>query len=182
MNAHILYFINELDRDLYKACCPPHPDYELIKSIVNKGANVNATNVYGIVLMNLLIYHQIQRRTDLEVFDHLESLGADFNLGDEDGITPIVMAMEVLNPALVDTLLVNGADPNLVNNSSESLLDFLYIDLNEKESELAQLKNDEYVEIAMARDYIRRYKSIIEIMEYWGAKSFYNFGGICPTC
>jgi len=108
----------------------------------------------------------------LDLLDHLDSLGAGFNLGDEDGITPIVMAIEVLNPALIDTLLVNGADPNLVFNSSESLLDFLYFDMIERGLKLAQLKSDEYVEMAIMRDYIRRYKSIIEIMEYWGAKRF----------
>ncbi|MBL7110199.1 MAG: hypothetical protein ISS11_08180 [Candidatus Marinimicrobia bacterium] len=56
-------FNNELDNRLYEACCPEYPDYEIIESLLNKGANVNATDERGENLLQHLIYDAIQGAT-----------------------------------------------------------------------------------------------------------------------
>ncbi len=96
--------------------------------------------------------------------------GVDINLADNEGTTALDMAIMIIHPALVEYLLMKGANPNLIDKKPESLLDELYFDLSEEELKLKQLKKDEFAEIARRRDYIRRYKVIIGIMEDWGAK------------
>ena len=118
-----------IDDMLFTAC--DNYDYELMKALIDRGANVNALNKNGesplqrVIEDSLLIYDEEKlsdeeianiERTKLDQCEKCADLlldnGADIDLFGYDGMQPLACAYYNHNLELANFLLNKGADPN----------------------------------------------------------------------
>ncbi|XP_071636387.1 uncharacterized protein [Temnothorax longispinosus] len=119
---------------------------EMIKYLVDKGSDVNATNIFGSKpihiaaregykdtvefflskglsindpgIANQTLLHYAAIKGHLEVAKYLISQGADVNAKDDNGLTPMHVAANFGYRDFIEVLLKNGAVYNAVDNSS----------------------------------------------------------------
>src|SRR5262245_35517794 len=82
-------------------------DKETLRSLIQKGANVNATEGDGTTALHWASY-----RDDLEAVDLLIRAGAKVNAANDLGATPLWTACQNGSVGVVRRLLEGGADPN----------------------------------------------------------------------
>ena len=112
---------------------------ELLKSYIQSGADVNykPEDLYGndyyedgdgISEAALVIASEIAwRRNDTEIVEYLINAGADVNVKDESGNTPLMFAAKTSDiyksrVKLMQQLIDHGADVNAKNNVNETVL------------------------------------------------------------
>ena len=78
----------------------------------------------------------------------LIDLGADVNLRDEEGRTPLILAVQYHQPDVIDMLLLAGADPTLTNNDGRAALDFALFGRMESENDEDVKSADRYDQTA----------------------------------
>jgi ankyrin len=82
-------------------------DKEALRSLVQKGTNVNVTEADGTTALHWASY-----RDDLEAADLLLRAGAKVNAANDLGVTPLWTACENGSESMVRRLLAAGANPN----------------------------------------------------------------------
>jgi ankyrin repeat protein len=93
-------------------------DWTTIHSLLENGdVNVNATEADGSTALTYASY-----RDELETVQRLLDAGADPDIANVYGITPLFLAIENRSAAMVNKLLKGGADPNSATWSGETLL------------------------------------------------------------
>src|SRR5215467_3860693 len=108
---------------LHAAVRPPlsdaakNGDREALRSLLQKGANVNATEGDGSTALHWASY-----RDDLDAADLLIRAGAKVNAANDLGATPLWTACENGSEAMVRRLLAAGANPNAKLLSGETLV------------------------------------------------------------
>ncbi len=90
---------------------------EIVKILVDAGADVNLKNKAGIPLLVAAI-----TRGDMEIVNLLISHGADVNAKDSSGTTILISAAFTGNDELVNTLVEKGAEVNAVGKDGASAL------------------------------------------------------------
>lgn len=97
-------------------------DYDEVKNLLEKGANPN------FVTSNLTDgtatpFHSAVRRNKVNIVRCMLEYGADVNLVDEDGDSPLFSAVyKFTDPEIRSCLLENGANANHVNNAGNTAL------------------------------------------------------------
>ncbi|MBW5397594.1 ankyrin repeat domain-containing protein, partial [Brachyspira pilosicoli] len=104
-------------------------DYDMVKFLVEKGANINAKthSEYSSLETPLLLsldYEHIESRYDenSSVAEYLINNGADINVTNEDGETPLMYASKLHNIKVIELLIQKGADINAFNNYGNTAL------------------------------------------------------------
>jgi len=82
-------------------------DKDTLRSLLQKGANVNATEGDGTTALHWASY-----RDDLDAVDLLLRAGAKVNVANDLGVTPLWTACQNGSEAMVRRLLAAGANPN----------------------------------------------------------------------
>ncbi|UNF62747.1 ankyrin repeat domain-containing protein [Spiroplasma poulsonii] len=128
-------------------------NYEKIfNSLHNLKQNVFNKNKLGeIIFYN---YENLNLTILLNNFDltrFLVVIGADVNLQDENGRTPLFVATSINNPEMVQLLLDNGADINLQNKNGITPLNFAVIKKNLK---MVQLLLDKGANVSIQNELI----------------------------
>ena len=103
---------------------------ELLKSYIQSGADVNyiQEDLYGYQVSALVIASEkAWRRNDTEIVEYLINAGADVNVKDESGNTPLMKAADTPDRyksrvKLMQQLIDHGADVNAKNNANETAL------------------------------------------------------------
>ena len=104
-------------------------DYDMVKFLVEKGADVNAKthSEYSSVVTPLLLsldYEHIESRYDenSSVAEFLINNGADINVKNNHGETPLMYASKLHNIKVVELLIQKGANINAFNNYGNTAL------------------------------------------------------------
>jgi len=92
-------------------------DRDALRSLLQKGANVNATEGDGATALHWVAYHD-----DIESADLLIRAGAKVNAANDLGATPLWAACQNGSEAMVKRLLAAGANPNAKLLSGETPL------------------------------------------------------------
>jgi ankyrin repeat protein len=94
-----------------------HRDTTLVRTLVDKKADVNATQVDGTTALHWAAYHE-----DAETVALLVGAGANVNAANRYGVPPLVVACINGNAAIVKLLLDAGADANTTAKGGETAL------------------------------------------------------------
>ena len=88
-----------------------------VRSLLDQGADVNASQVDGTTPLHWAVYHD-----DLEMTRLLIAAGARVSVRNRYGVPPLSLACQNGNAALVELLLNAGGDPNAALAGGETLL------------------------------------------------------------
>ena len=112
---------------LFVAITTPNPNPRLVKLLLEKGANPNATFRGTNILMNI-----VSNQSNIEILDLMLNHGADINARDPNGLTPLMYAtFNKEKPELLITeLLKRGANPKLTDNKGHNASDYITNCLN----------------------------------------------------
>ena len=94
-------------KELPLLCASANGHKEVIKMLLDRGADVNATHHFGATAL-----HWATIKDHQEVVEMLLERGADPDLADEDGYTPLLVATDNTDKDMVKLLLDGGADPD----------------------------------------------------------------------
>jgi len=86
-------------------------DIEIVEMLLNRGANINAVNQYGITAL-----HNAVRSKTMEIIELLLKRGAYVNAKDSYSVTPLQLAFENGSEEIVKLLLKHGAYVNSAYN------------------------------------------------------------------
>jgi len=119
---------NDLDNELLKELATSNPSEERIRQLVAQGANVNSLDKFGddSVLMDALAF--IQDGLSIRFIHLLVELGANVNYETEDGFSPLTQAFYTHKAEPIENLLSYGANPNIIIEYNETLLDLMEFD------------------------------------------------------
>jgi ankyrin repeat protein len=94
-----------------------HPQHmEVIKLLIEKGANVNVSNLKGTTPL-----HNLMRKdANMELISLLTNNKDALNAADKDGNTPLHLAIILYNVEAIKLLIEKGAQLNAVNNDGMS--------------------------------------------------------------
>ena len=92
---------------------------EAVRALVQKKADVNATQVDGTTAL-----HWAVQANDLATVDVLLKAGAKVSAANREGVTPLLLATQNGNAAMIEKLVKGGADPNasLTKDGDTSLM------------------------------------------------------------
>ena len=143
---HKLQFFDEASQKLLAVIHKDVDDTEAIKNLLLRGANPNVQNKYGQTPLHLALLERFERfvmidsQKKVDYYKQNEQLqvvnrgnhnavklllaqGADPNVQDSHGWTPLHFAAEYKYNQSVVTLLENRADPNIENEKKQVPLD-----------------------------------------------------------
>ena len=89
----------------------------LIRSLLAEGQGLNVTQVDGMAAIHWAAYHD-----DVETTRLLIDAGAQVDVVNRYGVTPLSLAAENGNGTLIEALLEAGADPNAILRGGETVL------------------------------------------------------------
>jgi len=98
---------------------------EAFVALIKAGATVGIANFEGRTALHLaiLMCENLPEQACSNMTSHLLHHGANPNIGDEEGATPLHLASELGNTALIETLVdEGGASVNAVDNEGETAL------------------------------------------------------------
>ena len=124
---------NDLDNALMLGLASDAPSEAHVRALVSQGADVNSVKNDESVLMEALFF--TADGLDERFIHLLMELGADVNFISNDGGCPLGSAISSANPALAENLLQRGANPNVVYDYTESLLEAAEFDLRYRAGE-----------------------------------------------
>lgn len=139
-----------------------HGNFAMLLLLINLYKDINIVNACKLtpLLTKSAIARNCGKPRDnyIQTIIHLINSNAELNEKNDNGNTPLIIALANNYPEIVYSLLLKGADPNIVNNEGKTFFDYINI-----EDELsAHIKNkSEFIEI---------YKTIKKIR----AKKFYE--------
>jgi ankyrin repeat protein len=105
----------DLNEDLFKAV--KAKDLSLVKSLIEKGADVKAKDEYGWIIL-----HSTVVEGDFEIFKYLVSKGADINAKTSGNWTTLHYASDGGNFEIVKYLVSKGADVKAKNDDGFTVL------------------------------------------------------------
>ena len=109
---------------------------EVIKTLIDEGADVNAKNKSGsTALMQVALFNQ-----NPEVIKTLIDEGADVNAKNKDGSTALMLANLNQDPEVIKTLINEGTDVNAKNKSGGTALMFAALHQKNPDAVKALLK------------------------------------------
>lgn len=109
---NLLNLLFESDIDIYGNLYLLDPDPDFLKELVNRGVNINQKNINGYTpLFSLVCDSKYQSGTE-DVIRDLVALGADTEIEDDYGMTPLVFSCRMGLTHTVKALLAAGADYN----------------------------------------------------------------------
>lgn len=94
----------------------------VVKLLLDKGANVNGQGYHGTTLLTSLVSDHIYRKRGLDTVRLLLDQGVNINLRNESGETSLIYAARMGDKEAVKMLLEHGADVNLASSSRHTLL------------------------------------------------------------
>ena len=134
--------VNDLDNELLKELASCNPSEERIRQLVSQGADVNSLDKFDeSVLMDALGY--IQDSLPIRFIHLLVELGANVNYETEDGFSPLTEAFYTHKAEPVEILLSYGANPNIIIEYNETLLDLMEFDQWYHECEAGQYEESD---------------------------------------
>jgi ankyrin repeat protein len=87
--------------------------FEILRELIEKGAEVNAQNIYGQTALLLVCKSNMRTGGIVQaIVDKLLAAGANPNVADSRGITPLMVAASKPHTVVVRRLLESGADVN----------------------------------------------------------------------
>jgi ankyrin repeat protein len=108
---------NELNKSLLQAAA--EGNIEQVKSLLSKGADVNARDERGLTTL-----HHAASHGHKDIFDLLIAKGADTNSKDKWGYTPLYYAIWNEDKDMVRLLVAKGADVNVLPNDDGTPLEY----------------------------------------------------------
>ncbi len=94
-------------------------DVPVLRALLQKKADVNATQVDGSTALHWAVYHD-----NLQAADLLLAAGANVKANTREGVTPLAMATQYGSIPMVERLLKAGADPRERGPNGETMLMF----------------------------------------------------------
>ncbi len=107
-----------LKQGALEALQPSNPNPQIIKLLIDAGADVNQTDVLG---RSPLYYVVLSESPDFEIIKLLLKYGAAMQTEDFD-VLDMLVSMKNPNLEVIEFLLQNGANPNVVNYAHKSPL------------------------------------------------------------
>ena len=94
---------------------------EVVELLISDGADVNATNEYGMTPLHLITpYHSSGDETSIGIAKTLISAGADVNIKDNEGATPLHLVADSegwdIDEELAEMFIAAGANVNAKDN------------------------------------------------------------------
>ncbi|KAK1982239.1 hypothetical protein LZ30DRAFT_749502 [Colletotrichum cereale] len=107
--------INALSKwiETFRDSCRPEDLIPHAMKMLHRGTSATGAYTRGLTILHLICKSDSQDRRSIDFARQVLSYGADVNARDNEGRTPILLAAEQGNSFLVDTLLKDGAHPNL---------------------------------------------------------------------
>ncbi len=93
-------------------------DLEYITNLLLQGANINYKENFLIECIKI---------NDIDAIKLFLKAGADINMSDNDGLTPLIYATKLNNSKIVKLLILMGADINRRDNSYATALNYAYV-------------------------------------------------------
>ncbi len=91
---------------------------ELVSFLIRNGADINITDPdFGETILNIMAHDGQYEKVQL-----LLKYGADPNIRDNNGKTPLIHAAREGYPASVELLIEHGADPNIKDNNGDDAI------------------------------------------------------------
>ena len=108
---------------LFTATLPQHG----VRAVVFDGGCINAPNEGG----DTPLLCALRRRVGLDSIRELVRLGARTDLVSRDGVSPLRLAVQHPNPAVLQLLIDVGADPNAPRHRTSALHAAVHLDLRQ---------------------------------------------------
>lgn len=128
---------------LFVAITTPKPNPNIVKMLLEKGANPNATFRGSNILMNI-----VANQNNADILKLMIEHGVDINARDPNGLTPLMYAtFNKEKPELMITeLLKSGANPTFTDNKGHNTSDYISncINLSSEQKVLLTLKCAKY--------------------------------------
>jgi len=110
----------------YRNFCIEDIDDILLESLLNMGINIDKRNDRGYTPLMNLIYHYMHRSFISLLINH----GADMNIINNEGDTPLLMACKTGNYDLAQALIEGGADVNIGDREGNTPLIIAFCEKN----------------------------------------------------
>ena len=127
--------INKQTQILFEELSKDLPDIDIIKSCIDAGADVNAENRYGCIVLE-----RAAKYGRTEIVKLLIDAGADVNARGKYGFTALIEAAQYGRTEIAKLLIANGADVNARRDYDGSTA-LMYAAINEK-TEIVKLLID----------------------------------------
>lgn len=131
-----------------------------VKRLVEIRVNVNEKNKSGLTPLFVVIQLPIYRKHRKDIYEYLIQQGANVNVSDQYGFTPLMQSIFGRDVELVDYLLQHGAIPNAVNGSGSMALEYLF------DSKDSSYTTFEIFKLLINNNAIVPNKMLTEIFEY----------------
>jgi ankyrin repeat protein len=119
---------NELDNALFNETSKINPDENVIRQLIQNGANINAIDCIDHTVIGNLISSMNNEDTNIKYLKLLIELGADVNLR-INGVNCLFDALFTYRKDIFEILLEAGANPNcIIDDEGFSILDMIIND------------------------------------------------------
>ena len=138
------YFVEKLGvnfddtRSINFACS--NNQVNIVKKLLNLGVKIDGSVGHGYQAIHHACYGGGNPDNSVEIVDHLILHGADLNVQNEQGETPLHLAVSAGNLKIIEKLLSMSADTTLVNLERKTALESLYYN-NPHHKEITELFN-----------------------------------------
>lgn len=133
---------NDLDNEFLTELASRNPNEERLRQLVSQGANLNSLDKFDeSVLMNAISF--LQDGLPIRLIHLFVELGANVNYETEDGFSSLTEAFYTHKAETVEILLSYGANPNIIIEYNETLLDLMEFDQWYHECEAGQYEDSD---------------------------------------
>ena len=159
---------NILDNELFIETSKKYPDEDIIKQLIQKGANINAVNCIDDTVIGNIIRSMDEEKTDIKYLKLLIELGADVNLR-VGGVNCLFNAVHTYRKDIFELLLEEGAEPNcIIDDEGCTILDMVIDDkyFCEMENDLNEAKIQKEIEDLLISYGAKQSKELFTIEPY----------------